>query len=192
MRGARPHKANPAQCYSNPEGSYSRAASLLAGYPLLVSTLVFAVFSRTLADPDLWGHVKFGETLWKTTNLTLRDTYSYLTGGQPWINHEWLSEALFYLAFAIAGPPGLVALKTLIALSILLILYFSIYHQLKDVISTGILLILGSFILLLYLGSVRPQMFTFLLFLLVLAAVKNAEEGRFDRSGGCLRFSSFG
>jgi len=28
-----------------------------------------------------------------------RDPYSYLSAGQPWINHEWLAEVSFALAW---------------------------------------------------------------------------------------------
>src|SRR5262245_45278561 len=92
----------------------------LSGYEasflfLIISTAV-SVFSRTLADPDLWGHVKFGEDLWLTGRITRPDPYSYLTANQFWINHEWLAETIFYLAYATAGPLGLIVLKTVISL----------------------------------------------------------------------------
>lgn len=145
---------------------------------LIISTAV-AVFSRTVADPDLWGHVKFGEDLWLTGRITRPDPYSYLTANQLWINHEWLAEAIFYLAYATAGPPGLVTLKTGISIIIVLLLCFHLRRQGLTPVRIGIVLMLGAIILLPYLALVRPQAFTFLFFLLVLLVIDELERGNF-------------
>jgi hypothetical protein len=34
------------------------------------------MFSRTSADPDLWGHVRFGQDLWQTGRIVREDIYS--------------------------------------------------------------------------------------------------------------------
>ena len=60
------------------------------------------LLSRAPADPDLWGHVRFGRDLLAAGALTAIDPYSF-TSDQPWINHEWLSEALMAAAFDRAG-----------------------------------------------------------------------------------------
>ncbi len=64
-------------------------------------------------DPDLWGHVRFGLDLLATRGLPSVDPYSF-TQDVAWINHEWLSELLFAVAFRLAGVPGLVLLKVAI------------------------------------------------------------------------------
>jgi hypothetical protein len=143
---------------------------------LIISTAV-AVFSRTVADPDLWGHVKFGEDLWLTGQITRQDPYSYLTANQLWVNHEWLAEAIFYLAYATAGPLGLVALKTTISLIIVVFLCSHLRCQGLTPVRVGTLLMLGAIILLPYLALVRPQVFTFLFFLLVLLIIYKSEQG---------------
>jgi hypothetical protein len=74
--------------------------------------------------PDLWGHVRFGQDLWQTGRIVREDIYSYLTGDQVWINHEWLSEAIFYFAFAAAGSVGLIAFKSGLAFLIVAFLYW--------------------------------------------------------------------
>src|SRR5438477_428999 len=45
-------------------------------------------FSYTLADPDLWGHVRFGQDIVRTGRIVQADEYSYRTAGQRWINHH--------------------------------------------------------------------------------------------------------
>ena len=58
--------------------------------------LVFLV-TRTWADPDLWGHLQFGRDILQSWALATTDPYSF-TSDKPWVNHEWLSEVLMYLA----------------------------------------------------------------------------------------------
>jgi hypothetical protein len=95
----------------------------------LLGSALFYVFSRTSADPDLWGHVRFGQDLWQPGRIVREDIYSYLTGDQLWINHEWLSEVIFYFAFATARPAGLIAFKSGLALLILGFLYWHLRQQ---------------------------------------------------------------
>jgi hypothetical protein len=77
----------------------------------IAAFLVAPVLVLTHADPDLWGHVRFGIDLLHQRALTSIDPYSF-TQDLPWVNHEWLSELVMGAAFKAAGPMGLVALKT--------------------------------------------------------------------------------
>ena len=89
-------------------------------YSFLISlfafSLAFNLFSYVTADPDLWGHVKFGEQIWTAKALHTDDPFSYTAHGMPWINHEWLSEIIFYLTFRFSGPAGLLLLIILAGL----------------------------------------------------------------------------
>ncbi|HWP56619.1 MAG TPA: hypothetical protein VNL14_01890 [Candidatus Acidoferrales bacterium] len=143
----------------------------------LIFAALFSLFSRTAADPDLWGHVKFGEDLWNSGKLVRSDPYSYLTGGQAWINHEWLAELLLFFAYRFGGPSGLVVLKACTSILIFGLLYHHLRREGFNVVSAAILLLTGSFPLLPYLLTVRPQAFTFLFFLLVALIVRRAEQG---------------
>ncbi|MEE9569621.1 MAG: hypothetical protein V3W37_09560, partial [Candidatus Binatia bacterium] len=136
------------------------------------------MFSKSVADPDLWGHVKFGQDLWHTGQIVRSDPYSYLTENQVWINHEWLAEAIFYLAFALGGPSGLVVLKAAISLLIIGLLYRHLFRQGLTLLQGGMLLMLASPLLVPWLATVRPQAFTYLLFLLVLLLVHQIDGGR--------------
>jgi hypothetical protein len=135
------------------------------------------LFSRTVADPDLWGHVKFGRDIWLSGQVSREDSYSYLTGDQSWINHEWLAETIFYLVFAVGGTPGLIALKTVISVFILVRLFSHLRRQGLTPPQAGISLMLAVLIFLPYLVLIRPQAFTFLFFLLLLLIVYKTEEG---------------
>lgn len=71
---------------------------------------VLIVISHTIADPDLWGHLRFGTDLLQTHRLLVHDVYSF-TSDVAWINHEWLAEAVFAAMFSSAGAVGLNLLK---------------------------------------------------------------------------------
>ena len=79
------------------------------------------VISFTTADPDLWGHVRFGLDILRDANIHQVDAYSFASD-RAWVNHEWGAEVISGSAFAIGGSAGLVALKMLIVGATLLLL----------------------------------------------------------------------
>jgi hypothetical protein len=60
----------------------------------------------TSADPDLWGNVRFGLDILRDRSLPTVDPYSF-TANLPWMNHEWLSEALMAFVYQLGGTLGL-------------------------------------------------------------------------------------
>ena len=46
------------------------------------------VISFTTADPDLWGHVRFGLDILRDANIHQVDAYSFASD-RAWVNHEW-------------------------------------------------------------------------------------------------------
>src|SRR5207245_937605 len=84
---------------------------------LLAGVLVFATIDR--ADPDLWGHVRYGQDVLASGHLPATATYTYTATSQRWINHENLSEIVFAFVADHAGGTGLAVLKTLLALGLL-------------------------------------------------------------------------
>jgi hypothetical protein len=143
---------------------------------LLFAALHYRV-SYTPADADLWGHVKFGQDAIAHRALGSSDPYSYLTQGQRWINHEWLAECLFALAYDRLGTWGLVLLKTVIDFIIISSLFITLINHGLDPIRAGILVLVAAFLLFYHILTVRPQLFTYLFFLLTLLLLKRVESG---------------
>jgi hypothetical protein len=81
---------------------------------------------RTHADPDLWGHVRFGLDALRDRQLTTTDPYSF-TQDVPWVNHEWLSEVAMGAAFTAGGGAGLMLLKGVVVL----MAFAVVWHALK-------------------------------------------------------------
>ena len=135
-------------------------------------------FSYTIADPDLWGHVRFGVDILRTGSIVQVDTYSYRTAGQTWINHEWLSEVIFAILYNLWGPAGLIALKVTVSVLIYGPGYVYLRRRGLGPFSTVLLLVVIAFPFRMGLGTIRPQIFTYLLFFLQLLVLERANEGR--------------
>lgn len=145
---------------------------------LLVLGFFLYKLAPTQADPDLWGHVRFGGDLLRTGQAIRADVYSYASGVVPWINHELLAEAAFYLAWAAAGGVGLVLLKVLVGMLVAGGLWRHMLNAGLTPVRAGIVLIIASFALLPSLGTVRPQLFTVLFFAALMLVLHAAEHGR--------------
>src|SRR5437870_10479669 len=74
---------------------------------VLLVTLQFMMSHRNVADPDIWWHLRNAEYLFQHHQLPRFDMYSFTVAGHPWINHEWLSEVPYYLAWRVGGLAGI-------------------------------------------------------------------------------------
>jgi hypothetical protein len=135
-------------------------------------------FSHTIADPDLWGHVRFGQDIVRTGRIIQTDIYSYRTAGQPWINHEWLSEVIFASLYDHGGPAALIVFKVLVSLAIVGWGYAYFRHWGLGPLWSVLLLVLVSVPFRLGLGTIRPQIFTYLCFLVELLVLEQAAKRR--------------
>ncbi len=138
----------------------------------LVSTsgvlLALSLASVTQADPDLWGHVRFGLDMLQSGRLPSTDPYSF-TQDIPWINHEWLSELQMGLAWALGGTLGLTALKG----SLVFAAFWLIWSGLRGV-DLGARLVLMSALALgtaRMVQTLRPQLWSLLALTLLCRAL---------------------
>ncbi|MCX6544259.1 MAG: hypothetical protein NTV05_07560 [Acidobacteria bacterium] len=143
-----------------------------------VMTLLVLAFalSGTFADPDLWGHVRFGQDILASHSIPRQDPYSF-TSDRPWINHEWLAEVLMAGAYGVAGSAGLIALKWLLAASALGILWRAMRHAgVFQPVAKGLLLLAlgGAYSLM---ATIRPQLFSMLLYTILLALLNGVGRG---------------
>jgi hypothetical protein len=147
-----------------------------AALVLLAVAIGIYLFAPTEADPDLWGHVRFGLDTLDTGRIVRPDIYAYTSGDVPWINHEWLSEAIMAIAYRFAGAPGLIAIKLALGLTLAALLV----RHLRRVGLLPAFLITAYAIAVMLPGfrSLRPQAFTYLLFLGVLLLIHRADRGQ--------------
>src|SRR6056297_919233 len=87
-------------------GRYGRFTLLLllAAGPLLYLSYGFT----EMAGSDMWWHVAAGRELVQTGTLWMVDNWSYTEHGSDWLNHEWLSDLIYYSWASLWGVEALV------------------------------------------------------------------------------------
>ncbi len=71
------------------------------------AVFVYLLIPQSVADPDIWWHLRNAEWQLHAHAFLHRDYFSFTVRGAPWINHEWLAELPLYLAWRMLGPTGL-------------------------------------------------------------------------------------
>jgi hypothetical protein len=150
--------------------SFQRA--ILPGCALLI-VLCFVTLTR--ADPDLWGHVRFGQDMIDGGAIRLPDTYSF-TSDKPWTNHEWLAELIMASAYRIAGDAGLVLLKLAIIGLSLTCVWRIVIGDGAAVRPAAIITMLAVAGILPRAQQVRPQLFSVLCFSVLVLLLRRAEK----------------
>ncbi len=139
----------------------------------IFSSLVY-FFSYPEADNDLWGHLFFGREISVSGTIPTLNTYSFTAPDQPWINHEWLAEVIFWGIYSRFGSSGLILLKTVVGAGLLWVLNLT----LKAHVSSPVIRLLSLVWVMALLSpgfDVRPQVFTLLFFALVLFLLHRSE-----------------
>src|SRR5260370_27724812 len=87
---------------------FAAKRAVLAHTALLVFVWVLAIyqFSETTVDPDLWGHVVFGQHMLKARAVERVENYSWTVHGQPFINHEYCADFILGAAHSLFGGSG--------------------------------------------------------------------------------------
>ena len=84
---------------------------------------LFVMAARRVTDPDVWWHLKTGQLMVERHTIFRADPYSFTRAGQPWIDHEWLSQLLIFGIYRNAGWGGLITgFAAMIALAFMLAL----------------------------------------------------------------------
>jgi hypothetical protein len=142
---------------------------------------VFVVFAtHTSADPDLWGHLRFGSDVLAAHHLQQWDQYSF-TSDIAWINHEWLAELVFAILYALAGSIGLNLLKLAVIGAIAALLWRQARRLDATAFSSILLTILVCFVTYTRTQVLRPQLFSVLFFCLLLLIIVDIERNGRER-----------
>jgi hypothetical protein len=138
--------------------------------------VVAALLVQTTADPDLWGHLTFGR-LTLARGLVRSDPFSFTAPGAPWLNHEWLSEVLSFVAFGMLGPTGLVVFKVALAAAALALVALAAREAGGDERARAAVVTVVAVGAFPWLVTVRPQLFTFVAFAACMLAIVRADRG---------------
>lgn len=81
------------------------------------------LIDRSLADPDIWWHLRNAEYLLKNHHFIRSDMYSFTVAGSPWMNHEWLAEIPYYLGWKACGLRGIFVVMVCLIEAVMLGIY---------------------------------------------------------------------
>src|SRR5947208_1578448 len=149
--------------------------SLLETRRVFVAVLVlglFALAARGVSDPDVWWHLRTGQLIVESHQVPHLDPYSFTRAGQPWINHEWLSQVTIYAIYRLARWGGLIVAFAMIVATSLWMVYLR---------CPGCPYIAGIFMVWGATASapswgIRPQMFSLLLASIFLLILEHSDE----------------
>jgi len=144
--------------------------------PLLLGALVVTLSFFKLRDPDLWLYVKTGDLILSSHRIPLADPFSYTRPGAAWLNHSWLSEVVFFLAWRTGRTAGLFLVRWLLLLGTFALVYFPARRRAGEVAAAvltalSILAVSPRFV-------VRPELFTFFFLSLLFVLLERAAEKR--------------
>ena len=145
-----------------------RRISLLRYAPVLILVLLTLADAGQRTDHDMWGHLRFGQVMLEQRGIPLTDPYSYSALGQPWLNHEWLTEVVMAFAYNHFGVIGLKLWKFGCVAGTIL---FLVVGLAETGAGAGVQFntLLVAAVALMPQMEYRPQLFTFLLFAGLLA-----------------------
>jgi tetratricopeptide (TPR) repeat protein len=95
--------------------SFSARVATAVFLRVALAALLLAWCLREDVQPDLYFHLAAGRVMWESGSLPDQNVFLSVHGDHPFVDHEWLGQALAYPLFALGGAPLLTLLKTLLA-----------------------------------------------------------------------------
>jgi hypothetical protein len=138
-----------------------RLEQLWLAVPILL-VLCFG-FLLKLRLVDFWWHLKVGEIIVNTRAIPRADAFSFTANGQLFILQNWLAEIIYYAVYRAGGLPLLVAFNASLLVAALLPVY-RMCREATDHLRLSVVVAIMPAVLLLYFGSVRTQVFSFVFF----------------------------
>jgi hypothetical protein len=113
---------------------------------------------------DTWWHLAYGRNMAEAGGFAQTDPFSFTAAGQPFPNHQWLSERVFYAVYSIGGLPLLTGFCAALLTAAWALAWRLTRGPLTDrLLVTGVCVAASTLV-----WSIRPQVFTVVLLPLVL------------------------
>jgi hypothetical protein len=119
----------------------------------LLFTTIAAAACLMPAQSDTYWQLRAGQEMWQSGRLLYRDTFSHTMYGHYWSNHEWLTEAVFYAAYRVAGMAGI----ALLCASTVTVGWIFAWRLMRGTTILRTVLIAGAMTCAATLWSLRPQ-----------------------------------
>jgi hypothetical protein len=109
----------------------------ICSFPVLLALVlagsIFVFDSGSIADPDIWWHLRNAEVLVQSHSVVHHDFYSFTAAGSQWINEAWLSELAYYFGWQWMGIRGIYLVMLLEVECILMGVFALALHSSKNV-----------------------------------------------------------
>jgi len=144
---------------------YSRVLPSVCDLIVLGFFLTWILFHSLMQNFDIWFHLRTGELI-RSGFFPHVDVFSFTAAGKPWIAHEWGSEVIFSWLYDTFGVVGLITLRALIV-SVTVAIFFKLLVCNRINIPLSVLLTIVVADVFRDRFLIRPQLFSFLLFMFV-------------------------
>jgi hypothetical protein len=141
-------------------------------FVVILALGLFAMATRGMADPDVWWHLRTGQLILQNHAFFHTDPYSFTRAGQPWVDHEWLSEVIMFVVYRMAGARGLILVFAVIIAATLLLVFSRTPGR---PYLAALMTLLGA-VASAPMWGVRPQIFSLLLASIFLVLLEASEK----------------
>lgn len=147
------------------------------------------MMSQRMVDPDLWGHIQYGEDWLAEGALPRVASHTYAAPDYPWVNHENLSELALAFGHRAVGGVGLMIGKAVFGVLMLLsMIWIAVRKGVHPVLAAASMIAVSMGLIEFW--CARPQLASFLCMAAVLLILELAfvdwEENRRVRFGRML------
>ena len=97
-----------------------------------VLIFLFSIHTLTSINQDIGRHLKTGQIIWETKSVPKINLFSFTEPDQPFINHHWLSEVIFYVLSIWIGLKGLIIFKAIVILLAFALIFASVYSAIQN------------------------------------------------------------
>jgi hypothetical protein len=139
-------------------------------FVIILGLGLFTMAARNVTDPDLWWHLRTGQLIVQNHKVFHSDPYSFTRFGQPWVDHEWLSQVFIFGLYRLASWGGLIVAFGAVIASAFLVVFLRCPGR---PYVAGVITLLGAVASAPSWG-VRPQMLTLLLASLLLLILERS------------------
>lgn len=130
----------------------------------LLLFFLFLGFLFYLPSPefDFWWHLKVGELIWESKQVFIHD---FLSFGETvrWVHHEWLSDVLFYFAYAAGSFYGILLLRAAVLCAACFFVFKMCAEETRNTVVSVVATLCCAYVLVPWKpgAGLRPQFFTY-------------------------------
>lgn len=157
----------------NPSSGSPAPRWLFCGILMLLVLVAANLLAWRSVEPDLWGHIQYGEDWMNSGTMPRTATHTFTAPGHPWVNHENLFELAVATGQRIFGGLGLMLTKCCAGL-ILLASMIRVARRQRVPLPVAMVSLIPVAWGLAEFWLARPQLFSFLCFGVMLIAVDRA------------------